>query len=293
MIGVDWGTTNLRAYRFDDEGRVIERRLSAAGILNVKDDGFAATLHENVGDWIGAGQKRVLLSGMVGSRQGWVEADYLPCPLTLDDLAAGVVSIPYEGAEVKLIPGVRGEDGSGVPEVMRGEETQVMGIAERSLLGGLVCMPGTHAKWVELRDGTIASFQTCMTGDVFAALRKETILSKLMHADSAIDEKHFLRGVKRSADAGGVLHHLFGVRTLALMDQLREEDAASYLSGLLIGHEVRTMMPAHGGVHIVGAAQLCGLYQRAIESCGGAATIEEEDAAAKGLAVIGRRLNWR
>lgn len=293
MIGVDWGTTNFRAYRFDDAGQVIDRRFSPAGILSVTDGMFAETLQEKVGDWIAAGEKQVLLSGMVGSRQGWVEVDYLPCPVKLDDLAAGVVNIPYEEAHVKLIPGVRGEDICGVPEVMRGEETQVMGIAERSPRGGLVCMPGTHTKWIELRDGTIESFQTCMTGDVFAALHKKTILSKLMHADAPQDEEHFLRGIERSADAGGVLHHLFGVRTLALMGELREEAAASYLSGLLIGHEVRAMMPAGVNVHIVGAAELCGLYRRAVESCGGEATIEEEDAAARGLAAIGRRLDWR
>ena len=136
-------------------------------------------------------------------------------------------------------------------------------------------------------------FQTCMTGDVFAALRRETILSKLMHADASMDEEGFLRGVERSADAGGMLHHLFGVRTLALMGNLREEAAASYLSGLLIGYEVRSMMPADAGVHLVGAAQLCRLYQRAIQACGGAATIEDEDAAARGLVAIGGRLDWR
>ncbi|HEX2917827.1 MAG TPA: 2-dehydro-3-deoxygalactonokinase [Edaphobacter sp.] len=293
MIGVDWGTTNFRAYRFEDAGQVIERRFSAAGILNVKDGRFAETLHEKVGDWIAAGEMEVLLCGMVGSRQGWLEVDYLPCPVKLDDLAAGVVNIPYEEAHVKLIPGVRGEDVSGVPEVMRGEETQVMGLTEKSLRGGLVCMPGTHTKWIELRDGTIESFQTCMTGDVFAALRKATILSKLMHAEAPLDEQHFLSGIERSAETGGVLHHLFGVRTLALMGELREEVAASYLSGLLIGHEVRAMMPAGASVHIVGAAQLSDLYRRAIESCGGEATIEEEDAAARGLAAIGRRLDWR
>jgi 2-dehydro-3-deoxygalactonokinase len=293
LVGVDWGTTNFRAYRFNEAGQVIERRFSTAGILSVTGGMFAETLQEKVGDWIAAGEKHVLLSGMVGSRQGWVEVDYLPCPVKVDDLATGVVNVPYEEAHVLLIPGVRGEDVGGVPEVMRGEETQVMGLAERCLRGGLVCIPGTHTKWIELTDGTIESFQTCMTGDVFAALRKETILARLMHADAPLDEERFLHGVERSADAGGVLHHLFGVRTLALMGELREEAAASYLSGLLIGHEVRAMMPASANVHIVGAAELCGLYRRAIESCGGEATIEEEGAAARGLAAIGRRLDWR
>ena len=150
LIGVDWGTTNFRAFRFDAAGQVIERRTSPAGILNVKDGRFAETLQDKVGDWIAGGERRVLLSGMVGSRQGWLEADYLPCPVTLDDLATGVIEVPFAGAEVRLIPGVRGEDSNGVPEVMRGEETQVMGIAESCPGTRLVCMPGTHTKWIEL-----------------------------------------------------------------------------------------------------------------------------------------------
>jgi 2-dehydro-3-deoxygalactonokinase len=230
---------------------------------------------------------------MVGSRQGWVEARYLSCPVSLNDLAAAVITIPFAGVEVRLIPGVRGEDSSGVPEVMRGEETQLMGISDDSLESGLVCMPGTHTKWIDMRERSIASFQTCMTGDVFAALGKETILSKLMHTEAVLDDGDFLRGVERSADAGGLLHHLFGVRSLTLMDELREEAAASYLSGLLIGHEVRSMMPVNTRVHLVGAPSLCRLYQQAMEACGGTATMEEEDAAARGLAAIGGRLDWR
>jgi 2-dehydro-3-deoxygalactonokinase len=274
-------------------GLVIESRSYPAGILNVKDGRFAEMLQEKVGDWIAGGEGRVLLSGMVGSRQGWVETNYLRCPVSLNNLAAAVISIPFEGAEVRLISGVRGEDSSGVPEVMRGEETQLMGISDDSLESGLVCMPGTHTKWVGMRERSIVSFQTCMTGDVFAALRKETILSKLMPMEAVLDDEGFLRGVERSADPGGLLHHLFGVRTLTLMGELGEEAAVSYLSGLLIGHEVRSMMPGNMNVHLVGAPSLCRLYQQAMEACGCAARMEDEDAAARGLAAIGGRLDWR
>jgi 2-dehydro-3-deoxygalactonokinase len=293
LIGIDWGTTNFRAFRFDAGGRVVERRMYPAGILNVKDGKFAETLQEKVGDWIADGEGRVLLSGMVGSRQGWIEAGYLPCPVTLNDLAKAATKIPFAGAQIMLIPGVRSEDSRGVPEVMRGEETEVMGIAEPQRHSMLVCMPGTHTKWIELDARSIVRFQTCMTGDVFAALHRETILSKLMHAEAALDGEGFLRGVQRSNDAGGLLHHLFGVRALTLMGDLGEESAASYLSGLLIGHEVRCMMPANDSVHLVGAGQLCWLYRRAIEACGGAATMEDQEAAARGLAAIGGRLDWR
>ena len=293
MIGVDWGTSNFRAFRFDNTGEVIGRRSYPIGILKVLEGKFAETLQEHVGDWIANGETRVLLCGMVGSRQGWTEANYLKCPVKIDDLAKAVVKISFAGAEAMLIPGVMGNDSKGVPEVMRGEETEAMGIVDDCDGCGLVCLPGTHTKWIELRDRSIVSFLTCMTGDAFAALRKHTILARLMNSEANMDETSFLRGVARSADAGGLLHHLFSVRTLALTGDLKEDTAASYLSGLLIGHEVRAVMPAEAHVHLVGAVQLCKLYQQTIAACGGTSTLEDEDAAARGLAAIGRRLNWR
>jgi 2-dehydro-3-deoxygalactonokinase len=131
-----------------------------------------------------------------------------------------------------------------------------------------------------------------MTGELYGALRKCTILERTMTSNPAVDETAFHSGIARSEDSGGLLHHLFGVRTLPLMDQLKEEKSASYLSGLLIGHEVRATMPRGSHVHLVGAAQLCGLYAQVIGACGGVATMEDEDAAALGLAAIGRRLHW-
>jgi 2-dehydro-3-deoxygalactonokinase len=290
---VDWGTSNFRAFRFDNTEKVIGRRSYPIGILKVREGKFAETLQEHVGDWIADGETQVLLCGMVGSRQGWTEANYIQCPVKIDDLANAVVKIPFSGAEAMLIPGVMGEDSNGVPEVMRGEETEAMGIVDDCDGCGLVCLPGTHTKWIQLKDRSIVSFLTCMTGDAFAALSKHTILAKLMNSEAAMDEVNFLRGVARSADAGGLLHHLFSVRTLALTGDLKEETTAPYLSGLLIGHEVRAVMPAEAHVHLVGAAQLCELYQRAISALGGTSTVEDEDAAARGLAAIGRRLNWK
>jgi 2-dehydro-3-deoxygalactonokinase len=290
---VDWGTSNFRAFRFDRTEKVIGRRSYPIGILKVREGKFAETLQEHVGDWIADGEAQVLLCGMVGSRQGWTEANYIQCPVKIDDLANAVVKIPFSGAEALLIPGVRGEDSNGVPEVMRGEETEAMGIVDDCDGCGLVCLPGTHTKWIQLKDRSIVSFLTCMTGDAFAALSKHTILAKLMNSEAIMDEVNFLRGVARSADAGGLLHHLFSVRTLALTGDLKEETTASYLSGLLIGHEVRSVMPVEAHVHLVGAAQLCKLYQWAISALGGTSTVEDEDAAARGLAAIGRRLNWR
>jgi 2-dehydro-3-deoxygalactonokinase len=292
LIAIDWGTSNFRAFRLDESLEIIERRSFPSGVLRVEDGRFAETLLAQVGDWMAAGESRILLCGMVGSRQGWKEAKYLSCPVVIEDLAKSVIRLPFDGAEVLLIPGVIGEDSYGVPEVMRGEETEAMGVLDVCDGAGLVCFPGTHSKWIHLSDRTIASFITCMTGEVFAVLRKCTILARIMISDAVVDKAAFLRGVTRSADNGGLLHHIFSVRTLALMDQLKEEAAESYLSGLLIGHEVRAVMPSGAHVDLVGATHLCALYTWAIEACGGSSTVEDQDAAARGLAAIARRLSW-
>jgi 2-dehydro-3-deoxygalactonokinase len=292
LIAIDWGTSNFRAFRLDEVGQIIERRLFPSGILRVEEGRFAETLLAQIGDWLTAGENRILLCGMVGSRQGWAEAKYLSCPVGIADLANSVIKLPFAGADVLLVPGVTGEDSYGVPEVMRGEETEAMGMSNGSEGTAIVCLPGTHSKWIRLDNRMIVSFITCMTGEVFAALRKGTILGRIMTSDVAVDSTAFLRGVARSADDGGLLHHLFSVRTLALMGQLKEESSASYLSGLLIGHEVRAAMPLGSHVHLIGATQLCSLYSQAIQTCGGTVTLEDQDAAARGLAAIARRLAW-
>jgi len=292
LIAIDWGTSNFRAFRLDEAGEIIERRLFPSGVLRVEGGRFTETLVAHVGDWLTAGESRILLCGMVGSREGWAEAKYLHCPVGIADLADSVIKLPFARAEVFLVPGVIGEDLCGVPEVMRGEETEAMGMLDSCGGAGLVCLPGTHSKWIQLRDHKIVSFITCMTGEVFAVLRKCSILARIMTSDAEVEVESFLRGVARSGDNGGLLHHLFSVRTLALMDQLKEETSASYLSGLLIGHEVRAAMPLGTHVHLVGAAQLCSLYGQTIEACGGSFTLEDQDAAARGLAAIARRLSW-
>jgi 2-dehydro-3-deoxygalactonokinase len=190
---------------------------------------------------------------------------------------------------VGIVPGVSALDAHGVPEVMRGEETQIVGAAGAV---GTVCLPGSHSKWAQVRDGRITGYATHLTGEAFAALRDHTILGRMMQ-EGPTDPAAFARGVARSGDAGGVLHHLFGVRTLGLTGQLTDGAAASYLSGLLIGHEVRAALPQAGGeVLLIGAAALCALYARAVEQIGGQPRMGDQDAAASGLTEIGRRASW-
>jgi 2-dehydro-3-deoxygalactonokinase len=292
LIAVDWGTSNFRAYRLDGVGAMVARRSSPQGILRVTAGNFEHALRAEIGDWLAAGETQVLLCGMVGSRQGWVETKYLPCPAGVADLTAALQAVPFPDARVSLVPGVMGSDSAGVPEVMRGEETAAMGILDACGGEALVCFPGTHSKWLQLSDRRICRFTTFMTGEMYSAVRNGTILGRMMAGEVSAAGAAFLAGVARAGQESGLLHHLFGVRTLGLMGRLGEEDAASYLSGLLIGHEVRAAMQGQAVVHLVGTAALCSLYAQAIHACGGEAKIGNEDAAALGLAAIGRRVHW-
>jgi 2-dehydro-3-deoxygalactonokinase len=293
MIGVDWGTTSFRAFRIARDGTIRDRRAAPRGILNVPNSRFAETLREEVGPWLAAGEDHVLLSGMIGSRQGWREAPYLACPAGGPEIAAVLTDVPFDWAQVKLVPGLATDDAAGVPEVMRGEETQIVGCLVAIGGAGLACLPGSHSKWARIEAGRVAGFTTHLTGEAFAALRGHTILGRMMR-DGATSSAAFDQGVARSADADGLLHHVFGARTLALTGRMAESDTASYLSGILIGHEVRAALGGERGavVQLIGAVELTALYARAIAASGCYAERHDGDAAAAGLAAIGGHAVW-
>jgi 2-dehydro-3-deoxygalactonokinase len=290
MIGVDWGTSSFRAYRLDAEGGILDRRNSADGILAVQPGGFEEALRGHVGDWLAAGERRILLCGMVGSRQGWVEAPYLACPADAASIGAALRRIPFDGAEVLLVPGLSDVDAEGTPEVMRGEETQIIG-ALAGVADAIACLPGSHSKWAQISGGRIGGYRTYLSGETFSALRSGTILGRMMQ-DGPTDPAAFSRGLARAAEPGHLLHHLFGVRSLALFGRLRESETASYLSGLLIGHETLAARPRGQDVHLIGAEALCALYATAITHAGGTPILHDADAAARGLARIGANAPW-
>ena len=294
MIGVDWGTTSFRAFRIGRDGSIRDRRSGPRGIVNVPDSRFADTLREEIGPWLAAGEDHVLLSGMIGSRQGWKETPYLPCPVGAPEVAAALMEIEFDWAQVKVVPGLSATDEAGVAEVMRGEETQVLGVLTAMGGSGLACLPGTHSKWVRVEDRRITGFTTHMTGEAFGALRGHTILGRMMR-DGPADGVPFDQGVRRSGEAGGLLHHIFGARALVLAGRLAETDAPAYLSGILIGHEVRAAMEGKQGavVHVIGTPELTALYARAIAASGGFPERHDGEAAAQGLALIAEHAEWR
>ena len=276
LISADWGTTALRLYLLAADGSILDRRTSQQGLMAVEKDQFAAVLLGHCADWLNKfGALPALLSGMVGSRQGWVEAPYVSCPAGLGELATRLTAVKVPGfGSVHIVAGVDTIDSSGIPDVMRGEECQIMGaLALLGLTSGTFILPGTHSKWVTVDGGKIISFQTFMTGEIFAALKSHTILGRMMDqsAPSQGDEMSdaFARGIETAAKAnapGAWLHRLFSVRTLGLMGKLADKDAADYLSGLMIGWEMASVS-AHSGrpVVLIGGRTLTKRYLRVAE----------------------------
>jgi 2-dehydro-3-deoxygalactonokinase len=288
VIAVDWGSSHFRVYRLNESYDTVGERRSNAGAAGLKPFQFRSEFLTEVGDWLCDGETRILMCGMVGSKSGWTEVPYVPLPAGIEEICRGVVSLNMPELDVRVVPGLMGSDVAGIIEVMRGEETEIMG-AGRST-GGMLVLPGTHTKWVRLAGTKIASFSTYMRGELFGALRTGTMLAHSMAGED--DGSGFEKGVQRAQESGGVSHHLFGIRSSVLFGELRAESAVSYLSGLLIGHEVKDAIRETHSVHLIGEAPLCALYARAITICGGSATTEPEGAAIRGLIQIAKRLKW-
>jgi 2-dehydro-3-deoxygalactonokinase len=283
MIAIDWGTSSFRAYRLDARGSILESRASQQGILNVAPGQFARVLEDQIRGWAEA---PIVMSGMVGSRQGWVEAPYVQCPAGFGEIAAKLVKVGWANREAWIVPGLSCSDPAGVPDVMRGEETQILGCG----VEGTLCLPGTHSKWVEVKNARIESFSTAMTGEVYAVLKQHSILGRMMERGGP-DPGAFAEGVERSGESGGLLHHLFGVRTRGLLGDLKPAASASYLSGILIGHELRSQSAKQ--FHLLGAAELTALYQRAAAVLGIETRTLDPDSAVRSLYRLGVMLEGK
>jgi 2-dehydro-3-deoxygalactonokinase len=296
LIGIDWGTTSFRAHRIAADGAILEARTAPAGILKVQDGDFEAVFERELGPWLAPSPELpVVASGMITSRQGWLEVPYCPCPAGSAELASGLVRhITRAGRAVHFVPGVSLIGPDGVPDVIRGEETQIIGELGEERARRALVLPGTHSKWVLAEDGRIVWFATFMTGEVFAVLKEHSILGRLM-AGEAPDEAAFARGLAYARQGrGGLLRRLFSARTLGLFDRLKANGIAAYLSGLLIGSEIAEALaclpepPQDGEITVIGSSELAERYRIAIEHAGLRTRSGHTEASARGQLLIAR-----
>ena len=277
-IAVDWGTTNRRAYAMAPDGTVLESLRDDRGVLSLARDAYPA---EIAALRARLGAEPVIAVGMVGSSRGWCEAPYVDAPATLDRLAA---SCREAAPGVRIVPGVALRDGRR-PDVMRGEEIQVLGAihAGAAPATALFCQPGTHNKWIETIDGAITTFTTVMTGELFALLRSHGILAGML--DGVVsDGAPFRRGLRRGIASGNLAATLFEVRAGLLLDRLEPTEAAAYASGVLIGADVATRDDlSRRPVHLLGGGALAELYGVAIAELGGTSVIVPDGSTTAGI----------
>ena len=308
LIALDWGTTSLRAYLLGSTGQVLKVRTLACGIMQLPGtarlvagqwcaDGFELAFDDACGDWLDANPGvPVIACGMVGSAQGWCEAPYRETPASLNALGTALQRVrSVRGVDLHIVPGVIQR--SALPNVMRGEETQVLGVVQSfpQLNDCLIGLPGSHSKWVQVQDGNLVHFDTFMTGELYAAVCEHTILGRTQQRSEQFDPAAFDRGVQVALSPDGrlgPLSTLFSARTLGLTGQLSPTQQPDYVSGLLIGHELSALggavrerrgaapMPA---IILIGNSLLCERYQRALAACGFADVRLAEQATEQGL----------
>jgi 2-dehydro-3-deoxygalactonokinase len=293
ILACDWGTTRLRAWRLDAEGRVLCSARLELGVSRLQAGEAPERFEREVRPAADGAGLPAVLCGMIGSELGWRPIPHLGRPAGLDELAAGLQQV---APQVWIVPGLRCEGAAGAPDLMRGEETQVIGWLEaapgRRRGRRLVCHPGTHAKWIVVEDGRMVRFRTVMTGELFELLRRHSILRSDARPD---DLAAFDLGVDSAADGGLLSARLFTARTRVAAGQLPARSASAYLSGLLIGAEVAAMPqelaadPAEP-LAVIGDLELGRLYQRALQRLGRRSELYDgELAAQRGLLALFRR----
>lgn len=249
------------------DGIVLDKRAFPQGILQVAHGQFQNVFEQRFGDWM-TDTAMCLVSGMAGSRQGWREAPYCPCPSGFEDIAQHLQWI--EKDRIGIVPGLSTFNDT-TPDVMRGEEIQIFGaLTTLQIQSAQFVLPGTHSKWAHVNDGKISAFKTFMTGEFYALLSQHSILAKTCLPDAPLKKEVFLEGVMQSQKAGGLLHHAFSARSLALFEKLNPAQSSSYISGLLIGEEIKSakvdLQDQTTPLFILGNSQLTQRYAYALEA---------------------------
>ena len=278
QVAIDWGSTSFRAYRFNQQAQLQVTLPLPAGIKSAQAlereaqlSWFEQTLFDAIGHWLQP-QQPVLLSGMITSRNGWVESPYLQCPVALSSILSQVVVTECRGHPLKFLPGVA--LGGAEADVMRGEELQLIGLTGDT--PAIYVMPGTHSKWVLADRESLYSFRTIPTGEIFDVLINQTLVGGLATDPDktepvAAHSDVFTDAVCKGFQGDEFVASLFFARAGVLLEKLAAADVRSYLSGLLIGREIREAMhllestQATAGLTLIGDSKLCSLYQQAFE----------------------------
>jgi 2-dehydro-3-deoxygalactonokinase len=294
FLAADWGTSNLRAWVIDPDGSVRDVRKFPWGVARLQPGGAQAALDDEVRPALHAEDMPAILCGMIGSNLGLAPAPYVDCPVDASALAGRLYEVSGAGPPVRIVPGLRCRRPNGDPDVIRGEETKVLGwLAEdpaRCVGEHLLCLPGTHCKWIQIVDGRIERFLTAMSGELFEVLGRHGVLKSEAPADNAAV---FDEGLQAGAADGALASRLFAARSRVVGGDMPAEHARSYLSGLLIGDEtskmVRDFQPK-GRIVLLGEPALCRWYERALVKLGVEVESDPGDQAViAGLTILQRK----
>jgi 2-dehydro-3-deoxygalactonokinase len=295
-VAVDWGTSSFRLWLIDRNGDVLAERRSHEGMMAAGKPGFAAVLQSHLEAVGAAPGLPVIICGMAGARQGWVEAGYVDTPAPLAAILKQAVPVPGQGRDIRILPGIAQRDAK-APDVMRGEETQLLGALGAEATGeAIVCMPGTHSKWVRVNGRTVERFATFMTGELFDAASQHTILSHaVVGAGETADFDAFKSAVANAFETPALAANLlFQVRSGQLLYGGTPSAAREKISGTLIGLELAAGLAGEipkSGVTLIASGRLQVLYQSALQTVSvSVRSIEAEDAVRRGLAMAAQSI---
>lgn len=262
-IAVDWGTTNFRAFLMSESGDCLDTIQAPKGLLSVKHQQFPEEFDGLIHHWTEShGPLPVIMAGMVGSQQGWCEVPYLPAPATISDIAKGSKAVTLlPGIQAKIVAGVLCQNAFGHPDVMRGEEVQLVGLSDHLQQDFTAILCGTHSKHAVWKNDQLMHFSTVMTGELYSVLTSHSLLGKALpeqEPDEAVFNKGLDIGISHPLN-----HVLFSARSFRLTKDIKETHVHSYISGLLIGHEL-SKIDEQEEVHLVGSKGLSNRYSNAL-----------------------------
>jgi 2-dehydro-3-deoxygalactonokinase len=287
FVAIDWGTSSFRGWLMSAGGEALAESCGGEGMLHCMARGFAPVLRHHLARLGAVDGMPVLICGMAGARQGWREAPYLKTPTRLEALHEGAIQVDAPG-DVRILPGIA-QARADRPDVMRGEETQLLGVTEPAFTG-LVCIPGTHSKWIRIEQGHVVEFSTYMTGELFSVISQHSILAHAVETDgpAPVDSGPYREGVAAALAApSGLTASLFRLRASQLLGYEQRARGAARLSGLLIGTEVADALHRYDGaqsLRLIGAGPLGRLYEAALTAQGFDVTVvDAEEASRLGL----------